>query len=317
MDNSASIIESVIGEFLMEKECVIIPHFGALMTTPTSASIDKERQAIHPPGTEVVFNSGLTSNDGLLAQRLADRERLSFAEALNKLQKQVDAWKNQLANGYQVRLAGIGKFDLQGSASTCFTPDKRAAFRPDTYGYNTVGLTPVKRSNKPLKKVKKHSKGKETRKRLTPSPLILTPVSILIAALLLTIGLNVPVFNFEDGPKGSLAPLDQANSMAVSQSATTKVQASTESAVKGLQKQRFHVIAGSFKHKQNAHQRVTELEKRGYQPAILNSSNGFHRVSVKHFQDSMKAKDLVQDFKKDKQEPNAWLLKTSKEPNKQ
>lgn len=312
MDTTASTIETAIGELLREKACVIIPRFGALMTTRTSARIDKEKQAIHPPGTEVVFNSGLTTNDGLLAKRLADKQRIAFVEALNQLHGQVNAWKHQLANNHQVRLSGIGIFNSQGSKSIQFTPDRKGAFRPDTYGYKTVGLTPVKRSNKPIKKVKKQSKRTLSRKRLKPSPLILTPVSFLVAALLLSLGLNVPVFNLESGPKGSLAPMDQTNAIAGSQSATTKVQASAESVVKYPQQQTFHVIAGSFKDKQNAQERINQLEKRGYQPAILNSSNGFHRVSVKHYQDSMKAKALVQDFKHNKQEPNAWLLKTSK-----
>ncbi len=311
MDKSASMIKTVIGELLREKACVIIPHFGALMTTRTSARIDKAKQAIHPPGTEVIFNSGLTTNDGLLAQRLADKERISFAEALNKLQEEVDTWKSELADGEPVRLSGIGIFNKSGSTSIHFTPDRKGAFRPDTYGCNTVGLTPVKRSPQRLKKVKSKHKPRKVQESLTPSPFILAPVSVLITAILLAIGLNVPIFNFGDGPKGSLAPMDQANSLSAIPTNNATANDSDKSALPERHQATFHVIAGSFKQKQNARERANRLKNQGYQTAILDGNNGFHRVSVNHYQDSVKAMALVQDFKHNGQEPDAWLLKIS------
>lgn len=314
MGNSASMIEKVIGELLREKECVIIPRFGALMTTQTSATIDQARQTIYPPATEVVFNSGLTTNDGLVAQRLADKERISFVEALNRLQEQVDAWKDQLANGEHLQLSGIGIFAKSGSTNIQFTPDKKGAFRPDTYGCKTVGLTPVKRSHKRLKKVKRQHKPRKVQKSLKPSPFILAPVSFVVAAFLLAIGLNVPVFNFEDGPKGSLAPMDQANSLSGSPSTIatpSNSDVSDESTLPERHQPTYHVIAGSFKHEQNARERADKLKNQGYQTAILDGDNGFHRVSVNHYQDSLKAMALVHDFKNNGQEPDAWLLKIS------
>ena len=314
-------IESAIRQLLSEKGCVIIPGFGALMTKPRSAAIQPERQVIHPPAYEVVFNSGLTTNDGLLAQRLADLERITFVKSLNKIKATAEQWWVTLNKGESLRLQGIGEFYPVDDGLVGFTPQMLDTVRPDVYGLNSVHLTPVKRTTQTAKKSKQaKSNPAMPHKQLRPSPYVLVPVSIVITALLLSIGLNVPLYPSGNQQKGGLTTLEElsiSEGQEPAKKTADRIEPATDSGSQSTEREKnvyqYHVISGSFRFEKNAQERAAKLQTLGYKPTILKSNKGFHRVSVKSFQDSSAAKALTRNFKTDAHQPNAWLLKRTKE----
>lgn len=316
MVNKDLIIESAIQDLLREKECVIIPHFGALMMSYKSASIDAERQTIKPPGPDLAFNSGLSHNDGLLANRIADKQRLSFSKALDILNKKVSDWKALLAEGEYVELDGIGRFKKLNDGATQLIPKPAAELNLPGYGLSPVSLTPVKRSQASKRKWRKRQAregSKRSLKRIKPSPVILTPLSILVTAILLAISLNVPIYKSGSGDQAGLNAVRtmsadnkiEGNSIQKSESSATKVESNKEVEPASA----YHVIAGSFQYRHNAKDRLQELKKWGYAPEILTTTNGLHRISVRQYADSTRAAAMAKAFRETNEKPSAWLLK--------
>ena len=70
--------EKHISDLLFRYQCVIVPGFGAFLTKETSAIIDVENNVFNAPTKLISFNANLKNNDGLLANRISDSEKISF-----------------------------------------------------------------------------------------------------------------------------------------------------------------------------------------------------------------------------------------------
>ena len=81
------LIKQYIKELLFKYECVTVPNFGAFLTRSVDILIQHETGLFCPPKKEVSFNGLLKSNDGILAQYMAEKENLSLSYLLGKLKK--------------------------------------------------------------------------------------------------------------------------------------------------------------------------------------------------------------------------------------
>lgn len=71
----------------------------------------------------------------------------------------------------------------------------------------------------------------------------------------------------------------------------------------------FFVIIGSFRDESNAQNYKETLIGKGFDPVILLSETGFHRVSVGSYPDELRARAIIYQIKTDFPEHNdTWLL---------
>src|SRR5271170_2476410 len=89
-------IEEHISELLFEHDCVIVPDFGGFVCNYAPARIDPVKHLFEPPGKRILFNKGLTRNDGLLANHISSVSKLSYSEALDTIKKEVKHYKEEL-----------------------------------------------------------------------------------------------------------------------------------------------------------------------------------------------------------------------------
>ncbi len=89
-------LQQYIKELLYQHECVTVPNFGAFLTRSVPVLIHPDTDVFSPPKKEVSFNSLLKSNDGILANYMAKKER------------EVIVWKQRL-NTQHLSFAGIGE----------------------------------------------------------------------------------------------------------------------------------------------------------------------------------------------------------------
>ena len=83
--------QQYIKELLYQHECVTVPNFGAFLTRSMNILIDTDSGLFLPPRKEVSFNSLLSNNDGVLAHYIAQKEKVSFEQALRRIEKEVRA----------------------------------------------------------------------------------------------------------------------------------------------------------------------------------------------------------------------------------
>ena len=73
--------------------------------------IDTDSGLFVPPRKEVSFNSLLSNNDGVWAHYIAQKEKVTFEQALRRIEKEVISWKQRL-NTQQLSFPGIGQIRL-------------------------------------------------------------------------------------------------------------------------------------------------------------------------------------------------------------
>lgn len=141
-----------IKELLYQHDCVIVPNFGGFVCNKEHARIDQVSHVITPESKRVMFNQNLKSNDGLLAQQIANHLNISYNEALRQMEELVNELRKQLEETKQLDINTFGSFRLNADANYVFLPDKY-----NNYLYSSFGLMPlqattvvdmVKRSNK-------------------------------------------------------------------------------------------------------------------------------------------------------------------------
>ncbi len=72
---------------------------------------------------------------------------------------------------------------------------------------------------------------------------------------------------------------------------------------------RFFVILGSFRVNENANRFKSQLDNKGFNPVILLSETGFHRISVDSYEREADARHRVLQIRRDYPEyHDAWLL---------
>lgn len=123
-----------IQQLLFEHDCVIIPGFGGLITNTQEAFFNQEQQIFFPQSKTLVFNQSLKSNDGLLANHLAENQSISYGEALQEIQNYTAQVQQYLARDKRHELTGIGAFTLNNEGKLIFQPAQLQNFHPHSYG---------------------------------------------------------------------------------------------------------------------------------------------------------------------------------------
>lgn len=116
-------LEEHIRHLLKRHDCVVVPNWGAFITHCSPARYDDVSGCWFPPLRTVVFNPGLSHNDGMLAWSVARRQGISYERALEAVKVEVEAMRTQLAADGEVAVGGVGLFRYGGpSVSPTFHP---------------------------------------------------------------------------------------------------------------------------------------------------------------------------------------------------
>ena len=121
-----------IQELLYQYECVTIPHFGAFLTRPLMAKVS-DGGNFYPPRKEVTFNQLLKTNDGILAHYVAQKEGLTYENALRLIEKEVSSWKKRLKT-QTLRFPGVGEILLNFDKKITFIPRGKVNFDTSSFG---------------------------------------------------------------------------------------------------------------------------------------------------------------------------------------
>ena len=146
-------ISALICELLPAHGCVIIPGLGGFITHYKPAVIQAQSGKIMPPTAETGFNPALRTNDGLLAQTLAQKTNLPYPKAIDKIQEFSWNCLAELNMGQEVHFKGLGKLRLDEYKNFRFEADRNANFLDDAFGLAPVNALPVKHPSKPFQRI--------------------------------------------------------------------------------------------------------------------------------------------------------------------
>lgn len=304
--------EHYISQLLYRYQCVTVPGFGAFLTEIQSAQLHSNANAFYPPKKLISFNSYLKNNDGLLANHVAQAEKVSYEQAVQNIEREVLAWKNTLHDNGSFTLKDIGELTLNAEKNLVFTPSEQPNYLTDSFGLSSFVSPVVKREE--LKAIAEDLEDK--------APIQFTPESrnkrsYLKYAAIVVLALGVA------GSIGYKMHQDQLTEQTlmveteVQKEVQDKIQEATffiESPLPAVtltvkeQKLSYHVVAGVFRSEANAENACKELKELGFKARRIPQNR--HRLYPVVYGSYTTAADaeVAMDTIRKSANKDAWLL---------
>lgn len=318
-------IEKYISELLYRYQCVGVPGFGAFLCEWQSAQVIVAQNSFVPPKKVISFNSHIKNNDGLLANHIALQEKISYENALNKIQTQVVFWLEKLENKESLVLENIGEIFSNSEHNFVFKPNTAINYLTDSFGLAGFNSPEIVRENQITSEVE---------------PIVEAPVSIDN-----TVEEETPVIPL-NGKNRTKNWMKYAAAVAIFASAGTygykmyfdyTIEQQTSIVEKTVQEkinqklqeatfvipnpinavdltleethtEKYHVVAGAFRSKQNAIKAMNDLISKGFEAHLLTENKyGLIPVAFGSFSNLTEAQNLKIQIKA-KDSVDAWLL---------
>lgn len=148
-------IYSYISTLLYQHDCVVIPGMGGFIANYTPSRISPLKNNFEPPSKEIIFNSSLQHNDGLLANYIAREEEISYVQALKRIHHDVGTLQLELQTEKVVILKNAGTLRLNEEQNILFTPDHTKNYLEESFGLPAFSTPVIKRPEKKLKDLAK------------------------------------------------------------------------------------------------------------------------------------------------------------------
>ncbi|MCJ7446460.1 MAG: SPOR domain-containing protein [Bacteroidales bacterium] len=295
-------ITPFIRELLFGHDCVIVPGFGGFLGNYTPARIDRNTGTFYPPVKQISFNSNLNHNDGLLVGRISESLKLNYGDARNIAEEFASALHKKLERGEKVVFDNIGTFINNQEGNVQFEPARDVNYHLDSYGLESFKFMPLEGYDV-RKRIARHIdkepvRHSSFRKVLWRAAVIIPLLTILAVVWLKT---DISKSRIESTTMNPLVTAEfESNKKAVDENIAAGeakkeeifIPASDNSAVAETppvpetippvtpREDIYLLITGSFKSEENALGWADMLKKEGFSPEILNSPNGFYRVSA-------------------------------------
>ncbi len=129
-------------DLLRHNNCVVVPNFGGFIANYHPAVIDPVKQIISPPSKHVLFNAKLQSNDGLLANYVADREGVDYSSSLISIETNVVEWRRILRDEKRLDFGEIG-YLFEQDGNIVFEQNREINLLLEAYGLASVQFVPA------------------------------------------------------------------------------------------------------------------------------------------------------------------------------
>ena len=129
-------LSNFIYNLLLENETVIIPGFGAFVSTYKPAEISETE--IKPPSKEISFTQQIKNNDGMLAEIIARKAKISQSYAMKRIEKARENMLYELDKGETIIIENIGTLVYNEKNEIQFTPFHNENLLLDSFGFETI-----------------------------------------------------------------------------------------------------------------------------------------------------------------------------------
>ncbi len=140
-------IARYVGDLLYDYECVVIPGLGGFLTNEKPASIHPVTHHFRPPYKQILFNSFLKTNDGLLLNYIAREEGTGYKEAKEQLDHFVLLCHNALTQGKRINFHKVGYLYLNKNEQLIFEQDSSVNYNADAFGLGTFVSPAIHRTS--------------------------------------------------------------------------------------------------------------------------------------------------------------------------
>ena len=305
--------EHYISQLLYRYQCVTVPGFGAFLTEIQSAQHFDSANTSFPPKKLISFNSNLKNNDGLLANHIAQSEKISYENAIEIISNDISSWRNSLHMEGKLILKNIGQLLLNSESNLVFSPSEETNYLKESFGLTSF-VSPI---------VKREVYKQEVEALEEKMPIQFTPekrksrsymkyAAVFTGILLLSGSIGYKIFT-DQVIENTLIVENQ-----VQKEVHTKIQEATffiESPLPSVklpvkeEKLRYHIVAGVFRSEENADIALQELKKLGFEARrIPPTRTHLYPVVYGSYANQAEASEAILNIRKN-QDKHAWILK--------
>ena len=316
-------VTAFIRELLFGHDCVIVPGFGGFIGNYTPARIDKNSGTFTPPVKQISFNRNLNHNDGLLIGKISESANINYGDSRILVEDFVSDLRKRLSKGERVIIDRIGTFYNNSENNIQFEPDKDSNYLLDSYGLTSFQCLPVEGYDVRKRVIRYRETSPEKQRSLRK---ILWRAAVIVPLVVAITFTSVKTGIFESWvQQSSMNPLASAEfennnealiettvaAPAIPETQPVIVEAVPEPAKEEvaavIPAENYLLVAGSFKSVANAKVLMDKLTQKGYNPQLVEASNGFFRVSAVTADDLNTALSLKSTI--EKEFPGTWIHK--------
>ena len=337
-------LERHIEILLLSNDCVIVPDLGGFMAHHVCAHYSEDEALFLPPLRTLGFNPQLKINDSLLAQSYVEAYDISYPEALQRIEGEVEELKMHLQTEGSYELNDIGTLSLNEEGHYEFTPCEAGILSPSLYGLGSFEMNLLQQAVVPVEEEVSQTAEEPTAKIFGISPS--EPVeeedvvrikfswirnTVAIAAILLAIFiLALPSGKTEMMTR----TISNINSnilfgMMSKDTNTSKIEIKKDDIVKApvkvdtilkkdtiqvvqkaeadVAKKGYCIVLASYVSKQNAQAFVEHLKTKGLDSAEVYVHHDIRRVIYGNYPTQGAAYTALQDIHKHKELAEAWV----------
>lgn len=262
-------------EYLLhEHNCVIVPGLGGFVVN-TNTAFKRELSIFEPSYCELVFNSFLTHNDGLLVESYMQTDNIPFESALQRIEKAVKELRQKLNTDKRVSLDDLGEFTLSDSQQLVYNP--KPFVRPELYGLTTAALKPIIQLKTTVTPVTSKPEESETRKSI-PKISIAAAVAAVIALVFFVFPLQDSVnkhqsaklltesniFAKTEKQKNRPSTYDAFSESLVGKKNESNAEESNKEAVTSTEDHQYYIIVGVYEVRDIANRMLERLKSDGF-----------------------------------------------------
>lgn len=312
-------LETYISDLLYRYDCVIVPKFGAFLTQRVSAKVHDTTHSFYPPKKILSFNEQLQTNDGLLANYIAEIEKIPYQVAVRKIAKQVKSIKSYLVEGETIALHNIGDLILNSEGKINFEPSLHINYLTDAFGLSQFTSNDITREvHKTVVQDIEDAipltitpEAKAETKESTKRRPYLKYAAIALVALTVAGFTGSKYYSNQIDTHNQLAQ-DQANDQldAKVQEATFVIESPLPAATLTVEKPtgNYHIVAGAFRVEANSDKKVAQLRDQGFKARKIGKNRyGLHEVVYSSHTDRLEALKALRTIKRSHNR-DAWLL---------
>lgn len=341
-------LERHIEVLLLNNDCVIVPDLGGFMAHHVEAEYSEEEQTFLPPLRTLGFNSQLKINDSLLVQSYIEAYDISYPEALQRVEDEVNELKMHLKTKGSYTMNDIGTLAVNESENYVFTPCEAGLLTPSLYGLGAFCATPLT-AKASIHEALSSKPETETAKILGMSSIVdeieednedVVKIifswirnSIAIAAVLLAIFLlALPTGKTEMMTRtisnlnnnilfGMMSKDTNTSKIEIKKTDIQKTPVKVDTILKNdntrsakVQKKDsvrngYCIVLASCISKKNAAIFIESLQKKGYPESEVYIHNNMTRVVFGNFETQQDAYNMLRKIHKDKALQDAWVYK--------
>ena len=312
-------VEHYISELLFLHNCVILPDFGGFVGNPQSAKINKITGVLSPPSKQILFNTNLKTNDGLLITHISIQEGITQEVAKNEVVIYITKISNKLIKSKVLRIDRIGLLSLGREGNIIFLQDNINNYSLDSFGMKAIHNKAVVR--KAIIEEKLGDTIINIRKQSYNPKTFLRAAAVIIPLIALSYFSITQQDNINNvyTQMANLNPFE--NNLTTEPTILTNAELKSEVAaspivefieekkevvpVITLQKTTYYIVVGAFAEKKNANKMLEKLKKWNYNAKIV-PGGSLLRVSYSSFTNKTEALIALHEIKQENSD--AWLL---------